>query len=463
MNASRISFSRWDIYLALALAAGCAAPTDKPTLSNEIVGHCEYKGPFSGLPECKDYLGTWKSADAQKECKNNKGTWQADTVCNPPAYLGACLIAATSAQSRTYITTDNTAKCGSARTGCESFGGGYWDPSPICGGANDQLVVLDDPFVEPALRCFVPDSGVLPPDGGELCVWEGIHGATLEGRSFREDANCDNSRSGRPYYPVDPDARASQPDPRRNDPAYLAEEAWVKSQINAASCVCCHSKGASPNGEPSIFDVDAEGSFANQLTDRGVAQGAGVISSVPLGAWPKELNHGFSKSDLEHPTDSVFLTTDPARMKAFWEREMQHRGLTAAAMAGVDDGMGPLSEQFYYQPERCTAGEGVAADGTITWGKGKARYVYVLEASARSPTIFPNLDLPADTLWRLDVPADGAPLENRTVKYGVLPSGTSQRFPVAGAPAALVSGRQYYLYVTADQMLPITRCLITAP
>jgi hypothetical protein len=77
--------------------------------------------------------------------------------------------------------------------------------------------------------------------------------------------------------------------------------------------------------------------------------------------------------------------------------------------------------------------------------------------------VFPNLDLPEGTAWRLDVPATAAPLPNGTVKYGVLPEGTSQRFPVAGAPAALVSGQQYFLYVSADQMLPITRCLITAP
>jgi hypothetical protein len=45
----------------------------------------------------------------------------------------------------------------------------------------------------------------------------------------------------------------------------------------------------------------------------------------------------------------------------------------------------------------------------------------------------------------------------------VVPEGLSQKFPAVGPPAALESGKQYYLYVTADPMLPITRCLITAP
>ncbi|MFO0595858.1 MAG: hypothetical protein U0228_11150 [Myxococcaceae bacterium] len=466
----RILFLRNEVYVlsaGLLVLAACTPPSSAPKLSDVRIGHCEYTGPFSKLPECKDYLGEWKVSDAEKDCTgDNKGKFEGGSICNPSVFLGACLIAKTPQQTRTYIATDNTAKCGSARTGCETFGGGYWDAAPICGGANDELVVPSEgAFREPVQKCFMPASGepMGHSDGGMVCVWEGIHGATEEGRSFRNDANCDNSRSGRPYYPKDPGPHVNDVDPRQSDPAYLAEEAWVRSQLNAASCVCCHSSGASPNNAPSLFDVDRAGSLANQLTDRGVAQGAGVVSTVPLGAWPKERNNGFAKSDLAHPDWSVFLSTDPARMKAFWQREMEHRGLTAADMVGVPDGLGPLSEQFYFQPQACTGSEGIAADGTITWGKGKARYVYVMAATSRAPTVFPNLDLPEGTVWRLDVPPEGAPLVSGNVKYGVLPEGTSQKFPVAGAPAALTSGTQYFLYVTADQMLPITRCLITAP
>ncbi|WP_379556328.1 hypothetical protein, partial [Pseudomonas sp. MD330_11] len=76
-------------------------------------------------------------------------------------------------------------------------------------------------------------------------------------------------------------------DPRRNDPAYLAEEAWVRSQINSSSCVCCHASVA-PAGA-SIFDIDREGSLANQFTDRGIAHGSGDVVSIPLGAFPPEM------------------------------------------------------------------------------------------------------------------------------------------------------------------------------
>lgn len=465
-----ISFIPKEVYLAAAVAlVGCSGSTStKPTLSDVRIGHCVYTGLFSKLPECKDYLGAWKVADAEKDCTvENKGTFEGGSICAPEAFLGACLIASKPEQTRTYIATDNTAKCASARTGCETFGGGYWDAAPVCGGANDELVVKSaDAFREPNHKCFMPAAGEAAghSDGGMICVWEGIHGATEEGRSFRKDANCDESRSGRPYYPKAPGPRVDEADARRSDPAYLAEEAWVKSQINAASCVCCHAAGASPNGAPAIFDTDREGSFANQLTDRGVAQGAGVVSTVPLGAWPSELNNGFAKSNLAHPDWSVFLSTDPARMKAFWQKEMEHRGLTAADLVGVPDGLGPLSEQFYFQPQACTDGSSIGADGTLTWGKGRARYVYVMEATSRSPTVFPNLDLPEGTLWRIDLSPDSEQvMVSGTVKYGQLPTDATQKFPVAGAPAALQSGKQYFLYVTADQMLPISRCLVTAP
>ncbi len=456
---------RLSMLLATAVVAvSCAAPSSKPVLSDKRIGHCDYTGSFRGLTECKDYHGAWTFENSQKDWTDMKGTIEGATMCAPKVYLGVCLLAAKPEQNRTYIVSDNTAKCGSARTGCETFGGGYWDVSPLCGGANDELVVLDNAWTPPERVCLTPAAG--EPAGhspnGQVCLWQGIHGATEEGRSYRNDASCDKSRSGRPYYAKAYDPRYDLPDPRRTDAAYLAEEAWVKSQINATACVCCHAKVA-PNGEASIWDIDRDGSLANQFTDRGIAHGSGLVNSIPLGSWPKDKNNGFIKSDLEHPDYSIILSTDPARMKAFWVKEQEYRGLTAANFVGVPDGFGPLSEQFYFKPEACTGAEGIAADGTITWGKGRARYVYVMEATAHAPTVFPNLDLPADTLWRLDVPATGTPLVSGTVKYGVVSDGTSQAFPVAGAPVALVSGKQYFLEVTADQMLPITRCLITAP
>ena len=59
------------------------------------------------------------------------------------------------------------------------------------------------------------------------------------------------------------------------------------------------------------------------------------------------------------------------------------------------------------------------------------------------------------------VPVEGTPVASGEVDFGTTLAGLSQRFPVAGAPAALVAGQQYYLYVSKDVGVPITRCLFT--
>ena len=100
-------------------------------------------------------------------------------------------------------------------------------------------------------------------------------------------------------------------------------------------------------------------------------------------------------------------------------------------------GAGPLDEQLNYEPEACSEAEGVGSDGLLRWLPGRARYVYVLEVDAFAPTVPPNLDLPDGTLWRLDLPLEGAPV-------------------------ALEAGKQYYLYVLADVLYPISRCVFTA-
>jgi hypothetical protein len=86
-----------------------------------------------------------------------------------------------------------------------------------------------------------------------------------------------------------------------------------------------------------------------------------------------------------------------------------------------------------------------------------------MEATSGSPGVPPNLDLPVGTVWRVDAPWTLGPVASGAVKYGTVPPGFVQRAPASGAPPALVSGRQYYLYVLADIAVPNTRCLFTAP
>ncbi|MEN9800361.1 MAG: hypothetical protein RL653_4058, partial [Pseudomonadota bacterium] len=182
-----------------------------------------------------------------------------------------------------------------------------------------------------------------------------------------------------------------------------------------------------------------------------------------FGAYPPEQNNGFIRPTPENPKGTIFPTTDPERMRRFWLGEATRRGMKESDW--TNDVASPLEAQLTYVPTACEGEEGLAADGTLKWRFGKVRYVYVLEANAKSPGVPPNLDLPTGTLWRVDVPSKGGtPIPNGTMKYGVVPAGQVQKFPADGAaPVALEKGKQYYLYALADIAQPVTRCLFTAP
>ena len=279
---------------------------------------------------------------------------------------------------------------------------------------------------------------------------------TEEGRLYSDYASCDIVRTQRPYYPAQPSDTVGVPDSRMDNPDYVAEQNWVRSQIEASACVCCHSTKAAPQGTSNWY-IEAPNNWVSSMSDTGVALGANAITSIAFGAYPPEDNNGFDRIQSGIPS------TDPDRMVAFFLAELAHRGKTAADFADSPPFGGPLHDQIFYEPEACAADVGVDADGTIRWDGGDARYLYVLEADSLSPTVPPNLDIPDKTIWRIDVPATGTPIASGNVSYGTVPSGLSQRFPAFGVPSSLQSGNQYYLYVSLDVGLPVTRCLFEAP
>lgn len=447
---------------ALLIAASCSGPKDKPTLPTNVLGSCTYTNKFAGGSECKDYVGTWTEEAASTDCANQKGpTFQWGSGCTQQVAIGWCLLSKPGMETRVAFLNGS---CGDAKTGCEVFGGGYFESGSACGGA-----ALDDGassipvFQQPELTCREPLPGEPPgkSEGGKVCTWAAVSGCTEEGRRFSDYADCSIVISQRPYYPAPEDARKAQPDERMGDPAYTSELSWVKSQVLSSSCSCCHGKDA-PSGA-SNWDIDSEGNFANGFHDRGVAMGAGWIGSIGFGAYPPEQNNGFIRPTPENPVGTIFPSTDPERMRRFWLGEATRRGMKESDWTG--DVASPLETQLAHVPTACEGEEGLSADGTLRWRYGKVRYVYVLEANAKSPGVPPNLDLPAGTLWRVDVPSKGGtPIANGTLKYGVVPAGQLQKFPADGAaPPALEKGKQYYLYALADVAQPVTRCLFTAP
>jgi hypothetical protein len=238
-----------------------------------------------------------------------------------------------------------------------------------------------------------------------------------------------------------------------NNPAYVADVQWVRDQVNASGCSCCHAASLTPSG-PSNWDIETPGNWVNTFHPSGLALGANWVGSAALGAYPPQDNNGFERETSGLPS------TDPERMRNFFRAELAHRGYSESDFAQTPPFGGPLVDQIAFKPGSC-AEERVEPDGTIRWTGGPARYLYVLAANASNPTVPPNLDLPDGTLWRVDTPADGEAMQSGKVRYGEVPPGLTQRYPTEGSPAPLQAGTVYYLYVTKDVGIPITRCLFT--
>lgn len=457
-----------------ALGLRCAdevaapAPTPAPMVTPpRTLASCAYTNPFSMRPECKDYVGAgWTMPTATTDCAGYSGTLS-EAACAVPSQLGRCAIGA-DLPNATIITFPgaDAAQCASTRTGCQVFARGAFTPAGVCAdgdaGAPDASTGSDASvpglgvFQPPTRTCRAPRAGERPgaSPNGEVCTWNAISASTEEGRRFDDYASCEQVRTQRPYYPVEAAPARATPDPRMSDPTYVAELTWVRSQVESSACICCHSSRAAPLGTSNWF-VEAPGNWMDSFHPSGLALGAGWIDSASFGAYPSEQNNGFAR------TLSGFPSTDPPRMQRFFERELAARGRTRESFAGAEPFGGPIYAQSVYTPTACAAGIGVGTDGVVQWSGGAARYVYVLDAGSANPGVPPNLDLPRGTRWRVDVPPTGSPMPSG-IPYGRVPAGATQRFPATGAPAPLVAGATYYLYVLLDVGIPVTRCTFTA-
>lgn len=444
------------------LSVGCGPKGPLPEKPSSNVGRCVYVNGFSQKEECREYRGDgWTQEAASLDCAGQGSKLVVGEACVYESTIGECVLGETGKYTWVVMPGSDANVCSSARRGCEFFGGGIFGPSALCGGVPPGTGGTGLPtFRWPELVCKDPLPGEPLGKGprGQVCTWGMISGATEEGRRFEDYGSCEAVRTQRPYYGAPTATDAQRADARLEDPTYVAELDWVKSQVRATACVCCHSTLA-PSG-PSNWYVDQPGNFINGFYDRGLAMGAGWIDTVGFGAFPAEQNNGFLRATPATPHETIFVTTDQARMRRFFEAELVARGKTRADFADQTYGAGPLDAQRFYTPGPCANGEGVAADGTITWLNGPARYVYVLEASSSSPGVPPNLDTPAGTLFRVDAPWTAEPVSSGAMRYGEVPSGFVER---VAAQSALVPGQQYYLYVLADIAIPNTRCLFTAP
>lgn len=458
--------------LVLTLAA-CGAETpegadtadsgDGGTPSTSVLGRCDYENPFSSTPECKEYTGSgWDVEAAQADCAvpviaADPGQFVEGQACPRDEVVGECLVAGDT-ETETIIVVPGTdaGACSSAELGC-TFAGGVFTPGEVCLEAEEsEGVASADAFVPFEQICRDPIEGEEPGDGpdGQVCTWQAISGVTEEGRHFEDYAECSVVVKQRPYWPAASIADTAEDDPRLSDTAWMSEFAWVTEQVEAGACVCCHTDRLAPSG-PSGWYLEDGPIWLDGLDDDGLAVLAGWVDSTVFGAFPAEDNNGFSRDQTGIPTN------DPDRMQAFLAAELARRGRDQASFAETDPFGGPLYDQLVYEPEPCENGEGVAADGTVTWSGGKIRYLYVLEEGSDNPGVPPNLDMPEGTIWRVDVAHTADPV-GTGIAYGEVPDGAWQAWPEAGEPAELVAGKEYYLVGLFDVYQPATRCVFTA-
>lgn len=457
---------------ALFLALGCSSGAGRsapPDAGRPALASCTYVNPFSQGNECKDYTGSaWTLTSASTDCEDAfpgvAGTFQPGVACSYAAVLGTCLQTKDDGTTVELVSAGaDAAKCSGAETGCTVFGGGVFTPGNTCAGSvnadgGDSTNVYGSvPFVQPYRVCKDPLPGEPPghSDGGQVCTWTLISGSTEEGRHYQDYASCADVLTNRPYYPVPPEKEPSANAPRLSDTSFMTEVNWARSQVEASACVCCHQSSLAPRGAAN-WRVDGPGVWLDTLGDDGLAMMAGLAPSDALGAYPAELNNGFNRTDVGVPT------TDVERMRRLLVSEWMRRGHSLPDAADVPAFGGPLVDQQQFSPATCTRGEGVAADGTVTWAGGSARYVYVLPTGSKNPGVPPNLDEPAGTVWFVDVPNTAMPISSG-IRYGQVTGTQRQRLPATGQPAALVPGTTYYLYVLKDVGFPITRCLFTTP
>ncbi len=448
---------------SVILAACGGAGTSPPrAAAPQAVGHCIYTNPFSQAEECKEYTGPgWGEARARNECRaadplGVQGVFAAGP-CLAEARYGRCEVLDEDDSYGLVFPGADPEACGTTQAGCETFVGGTFVPGNTCEDLTenpDPPSPTSSPFVPPYEVCEAPkDSTPGMSEGGQVCTQVLVSGCTEPGRRFDEYGSCEDVFTQRPFFPYPVSERAPPDFSRLQDPTFVDDLGWAKAQVEACACVCCHSDLA--NGTKSAsWSIDSDPIWTDTLTDSGLAMLAGLVDSAAFGAFPPVDNNGFSRSDTGIPT------TDAPRMQAFLQAEYLRRGLTEADAAQWPAFGGPLATQADYQAQPCEDGQGLDAQGRLQWTGGEARYVYVLQADSKNPGIPPNRDLPEGTLWRVDVELNAQPLQS-PLHFGTAPQGTKQRVPVSGAPADLISGTAYYLYVLADIGVPLTRCLFT--
>lgn len=326
-----------------------------------------------------------------------------------------------------------------------------WSDYRIEPPSAEITAALAAPYQMPTEVCAPADGlalpeGVTPNEDGELCVKDHFNAAVPEGMRYTDLNTCDAAWSQGPGWFAPPQRVYKSPASLLDDEAYMAEVAWVGAQVEATGCACCHASAAA-SGHTSGFDMSAPAIWTDTLTNAQLAMGTGQFEEHLLfGFFDPAENHGFDRSQ------TLFPTTDPARMKAFFEAEFERRGGTDEDLIEAQGQFDALFGALFLEPAPCVEPYEGIIEGQITWNGEGLRQIYVLPLEAETPAFTPNLDLPAETLWAVYVNNDAQPIASGSLPLGAVPDGAVQRVPADGSAPGLVEGETYRLYGTGDIM-----------
>ncbi len=464
---------RFPILLVFAASFGLSACDDgSPALDAGVdtgvdvdpafIASCNYTNSFAMGPECREYSGAagWTATTAADDCTRvflrMPGELVLDAPCAVPNEVGRCIVGDLEDGGYLTVSSGDLANCGAAQTGCETFAGGTFMASPECNACVPSGTEPPGAIVPTTPTCTEALPG--EPTGasdGLVCTRSLISASTEPGRRFADYGDCDVVRSQRPYYAMPSPAEFDPEDTRLDNATYMDELAWLREEIEASACVCCHAESSTPEGA-AYWDIEAGPLWIDTVSDEALAMITGLTDSSAFGYLEMADNNGLDRSQTGIPT------TDRERLQAFAALEFERRGITMEQAAELPPFAPFFQELIDHEPEACDEGIGVDASGTLQWTGGGARYLWVLEEGSDSPGVPPNWDLPEGTIWALSVDSDAAPL-GCGMQYGEVPAGAVQRVPSDGAAPELTSGTTYYLAVMRDIAQPITRCLFTAP
>ena len=96
---TRLPYARLSLVMLgaslLPIAAGCGDDEPAPTTNVEpevtVVGACNYESPFTGLQECREFVGDgWTESNVESECSSLGGNIEMGGACSTTYLLGRC-------------------------------------------------------------------------------------------------------------------------------------------------------------------------------------------------------------------------------------------------------------------------------------------------------------------------------------------------------------------------------------